>query len=348
MFRVLSRGVNVQPILDALNVQPELWNQDTYRTCHQKSPHKEASDILIRFNDVADIKHVLDDIECYWQDAAFKLPVMPYIYDLMMNVAGERIGRCVITRLKPGAKIAAHADQGAPAAYYQRFHLCLQNAPGAKFICGDEVLEPQAGDWFILDNSMEHSVINDSTEDRLTMIVDIRTPLFEDLKPSYMKYVPEPLAETYPEGISYQEESFTLLIPELKFFEPLHWAELGVTKDDVPVDMGWHRYVQLEKEGKVHVATVRDSGRLIGYHITFVGPHYHYHSTLHGMVDLYYILPEYRKNKVGVGLFKFAEAALKKLGVVRIITGTKVHLPNDKLFASLGYTMTDTTWVKVI
>lgn len=349
MFRTLTTGINVTPLVKAIELQPELWNQNTFRTEHEKSPHSEASDIIVRFNKVSDIKTVMNDIECFWQDAAFQLPVMPFIYDLMMNVAGDQIGRVVITKLEPGAKITPHVDAGAPAKYYQRFHLSLKNAPGAYFRCGDEKFEPIPGTWFIVDNSQEHEVVNESAMERWTMIVDVRTPLFEDVKQTYQKEVPFiPKATEFPDGISYQLESFTLCIPELREFVPLHWEELGVTKDDVPVDVGWHRFTELEQKGALHTLTVRDSGRLIGYHVTFVGPHYHYNSTPHGMVDLYYVLPEYRKQGVGVQMFIEAEKSLKELGVVRVVTGTKVHLPHDKLFTSLGYELTERQYVKVI
>ena len=349
MLRVLTSGVNVTALVNAIELQPELWDENTFRTEHACSPHVDASDILVRFNKVTDIKTVFNDIECFWQDAAFKLPIMPLIYDLMMNVAGDQIGRVVITKLQPGGRITPHVDGGAPAKYYQRFHLSLKNAPGAYFRCGDSKIEPLPGTWFIVDNSKEHEVVNDSAMERWTLIVDVRTPLFEDLKETYStesNFIPK--ASSYPEGISYQLESFTYCTPELKEFAPLHWAELGVTKDDVPVDVGWARYTELEQKGALHTMTVRDSGKLIGYHITFVTPHYHYDSTLHGMVDLYYVLPEYRKQKVGVQLFIEAEKSLRELGVVRIVTGTKVHLDNSKLFLALGYEHTDLQFVKVI
>lgn len=148
--------------------------------------------------------------------------------------------------------------------------------------------------------------------------------------------------------IEYAVESWTDIMEELKPFAPLHWAELAVTQDEVPLDLDWDKFCKLDADGTLHTVTVRDSGKLIGYHVTLVGTHLHYKSTIHGMVDLYFVLPEYRKQRVGLHLFKFAERALKTLGVVKIITGTKCHLPNDVLFEHLGYFNSDRTYCKTI
>lgn len=149
-------------------------------------------------------------------------------------------------------------------------------------------------------------------------------------------------------NITYTVERWKDLNAEMAPFAPLHWAELAVTKEEVPLDLDWERFNEIDNAGKLHTVIVRDNGVMIGYHVTLVGPHLHYKSTLHGMVDLYYVLPEYRKHKVGLGLFSFAERSLKQLGVVKIITGTKCHLPNDSLFEHLGYVNTDRTYAKAI
>ena len=138
------------------------------------------------------------------------------------------------------------------------------------------------------------------------------------------------------------------MVDELKPFSKIHWDELGLTKDDVQLDMDWDRFIKMEREGKLHTITVRDDGKLLGYHISFIGTHPHYKSTNHAVVDLYYLHKEHRLGRTGIRLFKYAEASLKKLGVVKISSGCKVKLDHTKLFEYLGYEFSDKMFIKII
>ena len=179
-FEQLAQGVDVLPLYHAIIRQPTLWNRQDLRTTHPETPHKQVSDIWIRFNDMdkvrANVAEILDEHESIWQPAAFLLPqCRPIIFDLMRRVEGERLGRVLITRLGPGGSIDPHVDGGDHAAYYERHHVILANHPGSMFYAGsEEVFMPTGSVWWF-DNAQMHSVVNHSAEDRLTMIVDIRT-----------------------------------------------------------------------------------------------------------------------------------------------------------------------------
>ena len=276
-FQLIVKGVDFSPILDAITKNSALWNYFNLRTTHPGTPHSEVDDIVIRFNKIREnMQEYMDDSESVWYSATQYIPVQPFITTLMASTMADRIGRVVITRLRPGGKIESHKDLGAPVSYYQRFHFAILNEPGAKFICGDEEYTPDTGDIFIFDNSKEHSVVNDSDTDRITMIVDLHTPFFEHIKTTIHDEKPyTPKVKEYQEGITYQVEELRDVIEELKPFAPIHWAELGLTKDDVPLDMDWERYLNLEKDGRLHLVVVRDNGKVIGYQFTFVGGHFH-------------------------------------------------------------------------
>jgi hypothetical protein len=92
----------------------------------------------------------------------------------MRRVEGEQLGRVLITKLAPGNQITPHEDGGAPATFYDRYHIMLQNGPGSLFHCGDETVTMKAGDVWHFDNTKTHSVINNSRDDRITLIADIR------------------------------------------------------------------------------------------------------------------------------------------------------------------------------
>jgi hypothetical protein len=173
-FYRLAKGVNVAPLLVAINRQPELWDQNTLRTNHPKTAHGEVSDIWLMFNETAG--DVVNDIIVKPYPAFDKLPqARPVLFDLMRLVEGVTLGRVIITKLAPGKKITPHVDGGAPATYYTRYQVALQSLPGALFTIGDETVNFESGEVWLIDNKKEHSVTNNSRDDRIVMIVDIRS-----------------------------------------------------------------------------------------------------------------------------------------------------------------------------
>lgn len=180
-FQQLAGGINVTPLMNAIQRQPDLWNANTIRTKHPGTAHAEVSDILLRFNDLAEFERtgnpatITDDKECIPYPAWEKLPqVRSIIFDLMRTVEATRLGRVIITKLMPGKTITPHVDQGAPATYFERYQIALQSLPGALFNIGNETVNFRTGDAWWINNEVEHSVVNNSADDRIVMIVDLR------------------------------------------------------------------------------------------------------------------------------------------------------------------------------
>ena len=165
--------VNVKPLLHSVALQPELWDQNKLRTTHPGTAHSEVSDIWLWFNaeksgDVANDK----DVVAYpaWE----KLPAArQIIFDLMRAVEASQLGRVIITKLLPGKVITPHVDGGAPVEFYKRYQVALQSLPGAIFKIEDEVVCFNTGDVWLINNKAEHSVQNNSKDDRVVMIVDL-------------------------------------------------------------------------------------------------------------------------------------------------------------------------------
>jgi hypothetical protein len=168
-------------LLNQINRNPQLWNAHTLRTTHQNSPHTAISDIWVRFNDTkayesaGDVASIMDQHESIWYPAAEKLPALrPLVFALMGRVEGIRLGRVLVTKLAPGKKIDAHVDSGDHAAYYDRYHFVLQGLPGSIFRCGEEIVQMPSGTVWWFQNQIEHEVINNSADDRIHMIVDVK------------------------------------------------------------------------------------------------------------------------------------------------------------------------------
>lgn len=181
-FFKLSEGFDPMPILYKLKMNEDLWNRNTLRTTHENSPHTQVSDIWFRFNDLEaiaaagqDVSVVIDQHESIEYPAWSRIPeVADVVFALMARVKGKRLGRVILTKMAPGRQITPHIDSGDHAAYYERHHIVLQNTPGSLFHCGEETVFMRPGEVWWFDNKQMHSVQNNSAEDRITLIVDIK------------------------------------------------------------------------------------------------------------------------------------------------------------------------------
>lgn len=190
-FQCLAKGLDTRLLLHELACQPELWNQFTVRTAHPMSAHRVVDDILLRYSRFSTgddfVEKVCSTLAVATYPAWFKLPsAHPFIFGLMAQVRGVHLGRVMISRVPPGVCIPPHSDRITPAEeafpdrippalYYERYHLCLQAEPGVVFNCGGESAYLAPGEVWWFDNQKEHEVINNSANDRLHLIMDIRT-----------------------------------------------------------------------------------------------------------------------------------------------------------------------------
>lgn len=187
-FLLTNRGVDVIPLLLAIRRRPELWREDTYLRDYPQGPFGEVETIMLRFPErrvfeqeaeLAAYKrgeHFFDQHESIDQPA-YKLltEARPLVMGLMSYVGGERLGRVMVNKLAPDGRIFPHADTPEHCAYYSRFHVVLQSAEGVRFRCGDEWAHFAPGEVFWFNNALEHEVLNESAEDRIHMVVDVRT-----------------------------------------------------------------------------------------------------------------------------------------------------------------------------
>ena len=175
-FQKIAESIDVIPLLNALAVRPELWNENTLRTTHPDSPHQQTDDIWCMFNRIPENPaEVVDDCEVIPYSAWFEIPALrPLVLDLMRRVEGIRLGRVIISRLAPGKCIEEHIDEGAPATYYKRYHLALKSEPGVLNRSGDESATYRMGEFWWFDNRAPHSIVNNSADDRITLVMDVR------------------------------------------------------------------------------------------------------------------------------------------------------------------------------
>ena len=147
--------------------------------------------------------------------------------------------------------------------------------------------------------------------------------------------------------LTYEDVNGLDFLYELEQIFPEHYEELCVTKD-FPLDPDYDAYRRLAKAGMLRCITCRMGGDLIGYIVFTIQPHLHYRSCKTAFEDIYYVKKEFRKGRIGIKLFQYAERVLKEHGVNRIIMHTKIHLDNSRLFEYLGYKHTDKLYTKLL
>lgn len=176
-FLKIAQGIDVIPALRELAVNSDLWNCNNLRTTHPQSPHTQVDDIWLWFNKLQDDPtKTIDDIQTYPYPGWDKLRhLREMILNLIRRVDGVQLGRVIVTRMKPGSIIGLHKDEGTPATFYTRYQIALQSLPGSLFTIGDEVVNFYGGEAWWINNRETHGVVNNSSEDRIVCIVDIKS-----------------------------------------------------------------------------------------------------------------------------------------------------------------------------
>ena len=143
-------------------------------------------------------------------------------------------------------------------------------------------------------------------------------------------------------------ESLTERLPELEPLFPLHFAELALDQEKVPLSPQFDIYLDRDARGEVVFVVLREAGELIGYFVGFVAPGLHYSTCLTCTMDIFYVHPVKRGGHGGVILFKEVEAELKRRGVDRWFVGSKCHMDASWLFERLGFKRVEVYYSKYL
>lgn len=145
-----------------------------------------------------------------------------------------------------------------------------------------------------------------------------------------------------------QVEPFRPFVLEVQDLLPLHWEELALNKDKVPLDPQYDQYLARDAAGQVLVVTLRDEGRLVGYFIGFIAPGLHYQTCLTLTMDIFWTHPDIRGGFAGVRIFRAVEKEAKRRGVHRMFYGSKLHKDASRLFDFLKMEPVETYYSKWI
>jgi hypothetical protein len=193
-FHILRDGMDVGALALAISMDPELWTADTFLRNYPQGPFGDTDTIMLRFPEIQTGMNE-EEIEMYKQNKlagydqheSIAYPAWSkltqahrFVFDLAQFAQATRIGRVMVNRIRPGGRIFRHADTPEHVRYWRRFHLVIQGQPGAVIYCGaekdgskDETLQMLTGRLFWFRNELEHEVRNESSVDRISMVIDL-------------------------------------------------------------------------------------------------------------------------------------------------------------------------------
>lgn len=179
MIKKLST-LSVTEAQKQLDAHPEAWDEHRERTRRYATPHSDVSDIWVRYNPLRNLSDdwaaFHDEHKSEWYPVVANLPaVWSLARKVKRLVKAETLGGVLITRIPPGGEVKAHIDSGWHARHYRKFGVQIRGDKDQVFWFRDgdraEELRPVDGDVYEFDNSVLHGVRNDSTRERITLIV---------------------------------------------------------------------------------------------------------------------------------------------------------------------------------
>jgi GNAT superfamily N-acetyltransferase len=321
---------NIDALKASLDAYPFLWDMETGRQAYAGSAHTISRSILLRWGHERNQVAAMRELICHWRPEYLHLhkSLSGLIAWIDTVTQSQGLGRVMLTRLPPGGRISEHQDEGPYADLYERVHLCIDASLGENyFYVGKDHFIPAPGELWWLNHKQPHSVHNNGIIPRIHLIVDV-------------------LSETLREkrGVYYQRETHQDVIDEIHPLLVRHWKEIA-KYPDIPLKPDWIKYQRLEDSGNLRIYTVRDCGGLVGYALFLVDRGLHYDVRM-ATQDILFLLPEYRKGRIGVNLIRYAEQRLKSEGVDLVLHHVKTTNQVGRLLEVMGYEEVDRIYMK--
>lgn len=175
-FELISTVVNPDEALAQILAQPDLWNGRPERR-HGQSPHRETSDIWVRWRDPGVGQSFGPGPMIHWP-AWYRVPALTgIVWPIVHACAALELGGILITKIPAGCQVYPHDDRGGWHAerYNCKVYVPLQAPPECVNWCDGEDLVMRSGEAWRFNNLLPHSVVNSSPDmDRITLIICMR------------------------------------------------------------------------------------------------------------------------------------------------------------------------------
>jgi hypothetical protein len=179
-FELLVSGLDVKPLLEALEAQPELWKENTLRQDYPTSCHGDTENIFLRGPKSLTPEDYFFDLSALNYPAMYKLDdvVTPIVWPVLKKLEVTELGRMIIVKLKPHGVVGTHIDEGDYADHFSRFHICLQADSGSTLTAYNESKHFSPGEAWWFNHKSVHFATNDSDLPRIHIIFDAVSPLY--------------------------------------------------------------------------------------------------------------------------------------------------------------------------
>jgi tetratricopeptide (TPR) repeat protein len=164
----LATDFYVQPLRDVLaDVAPERWGESNRQ--RRFEAHRDTHSLpLIEFEDHR--HHQPETGELYDKFKAVLAPVFEHLSCYYRD--NGLVVRALLVSLRPGGRIAAHSDSGFSLLNCHRVHIPLITNSQTRFLVGGEEKKMAVGEFWEINNGLEHAVENLGEELRVHLIVD--------------------------------------------------------------------------------------------------------------------------------------------------------------------------------
>jgi hypothetical protein len=139
--------------------------------------------------------------------------------------------------------------------------------------------------------------------------------------------------------MNYQREILTdALKEELSPLLQTHHEEVSPFKD-IPLSVNWQFYFESEKAGFLRIFTARDSDRLFGYAIFFIGQAPHFSSQTHASQDALFLDERFRRGFECSHFIKWCDDQLLHCGVDVVYQHVTESRDFGHLLERIGYAL---------
>lgn len=138
----------------------------------------------------------------------------------------------------------------------------------------------------------------------------------------------------------------TLIAAGLEDLAVLHWEEVEIDRDDVPLALQTEAAIAAEKVGQHKTAGLWVDDDLVGYAAFTIQAAFFHRHTLHAFGHAIYVAPEHRGVN-SLALLSWCEHQLAALGVVKIQFSSRTKRQYD-LFKAMGYSASETVHTRIL
>lgn len=176
LMKRLAVGLDVQPLLDQIDANPQLWNERDTRLLGN-SPHRETNDIWVRYMDPARFAghDFTKPHTSIWLPGAALIPAVRDLHATVTPLRAEA-GGVLITRIPAGKQVYAHHDRGSWHAEWFTHKVWIPLRANDR--CVNHVEHEHAvwrpGEAWTHDNLRVHSVENQGATERIVLICCFR------------------------------------------------------------------------------------------------------------------------------------------------------------------------------